>query len=306
MKKLIIPVILLLLCPMAHAAERVESIDSLSVVYEKSDNVELFSNNSPNFDGDTGRLGRNNSKEAYVTFKIEEGIKEIKTTAYSDEEIDDTMIRLYTSVDNETFTEQKMYRSYEGTAKVGYQAFNLVAEIPDGTEYFKIEWQETEKYDFLPQVSSVSFSDEADTYSKEGLLFFEPFKDTSLMYYCPTNFRFEQAGTAATLQDEGRVMRVYDLKSSIKYKIRNPLKLDLMYFVMDGKGEVEVYASSYDGGYKQVTTEQTFPEHTYNNWSVVYLTSEDFLEGTEFIKLVCLKNDHATWPPMLGKMEVRY
>lgn len=306
MKKLILPILLLILCPIVNAQEKKDLLDNMSMIIAKSDNMEIFSNNSANFRNDRGRLGRNSLKQGYVVYEAE-GIKEVKVTAYSDIVIDKDVIKFYTSEDNENFSETEMFRSYNGTAKVGYQAYDLVFVVPENAKYFKIEWQGNKRYSSLPQISEISFSDKADVYDKKGLLLYEPFKDKSLMYDVGGNFRFEIGGAGPNnMFDNDRLLRAYDIKSAVKYKIKNPMNLKLRYFVMDGKGEVEIFASSYDGGYKEVPSQKTFPEHMGGNWSVVYLTADDFPEGTEFIQLVCPTNNHVVWPPVLSEMEVRY
>lgn len=307
MKKIILPV-LLALCsvPSVYAAERIEKLDTLSAVIEKSTNISLFSNNDGNFRGDRGRLGKRDSKQGYAVFKTD-GAKEIKTTVYSDKTVDDTIIKFYVSEDNKNYSEMKMYRSYNGSSKVGYQGYDLVIkDIPENMNYVKIGLESVKEYNSLPQISEIAFSDESGVYNAEGLLLEEEFADKSLMYDMGANFRFEGGKSAATLFDETRLLRVYDITSAVKYKIKDPLNLKLTYFVMDGKGDVQIFASSYDGGYKKVPVKKTFPEHTAGNWAVVYLTAEEFPDGTEFIQLVCPVNDHAPWPPMLGRMEVRY
>lgn len=306
MKKILFTLILLLISLPAYAAERTDSADSLAGIYQKSNNIVNFTNNIGNFNGDGGRIGRINSDEAFVTYELK-GAKEVQFTAYSDEVIDDTIIKIYLSADNEAFEETKMYRSYAKESNIGYSGYNLVVkDIPEEMKYIKFQWQKTDKYKYIPQISEVNFSDSTGIYESDGLLFIDEFADASLMYDKGANFRFEGGKDEAMLDDSSRMLRVYDIESAVKYKIKNPINLSLTYFVMDGAGTVDIYASSHDGEYKLVEAEKTFPVYTARNWSVVYLTANSFPEDTEFIKLVCSVNGHTMYAPILSKLEVRY
>lgn len=307
MKKILFALIILIFSLPVYAAERTDNADSISNVYQKSNNIVIFSNNAGNFGGDAGRIGRINSEIAFVTYELQ-GCKEVQFTVYSDNVVDESVIQIYLSSDNTDFKETRMYRSYsDNNGNIGYSGYNLVVkDIPEEMKYIKLQWQKTSKYKYIPQISEVRFSDSTDAYDSDGLLFTDEFDGSGLMYDKGANFRFEGGNDEAMLNDTSRMLRVYDIESAVKYKIKNPINLSLAYFVMDGAGTVDIYASSHDGEYKLVESEKTFPVHTARNWSVVYLTANSFPDDTEFIKLVCPVNGHTMYAPILSKLEVRY
>jgi len=306
MKKIFL-LLLLALCATPHcfAAETTSSLDSLGELVAKSENIVLYDNNAGNFGWDEGRIGRDGTEPAFATVRTN-GAQELKLVAYSEAIVEEENFVCYASKDNEVFVPVKYYRAFN-EPKIGYSVYELVIKDLSDYQYVKMEWKKAEKFSFLPQIGEIHFSDTADTYQADGLLFFEDFMNDSLMYGGKSwNLRIETTPAASTLGDAGRILRVYDLTTSVKYKIKNPLRLWLQYSIMDGFGEVKVYASSWDGDYKEVPSQKTAPVHAQNNWSVVYLTAEDFPDGTEFIKLVIPAHGHAEWPPMLSKMEVYY
>ena len=278
---------------------------SLQNYVERSDNIRLYTNNVKSFHGCNNRIGKADKENGYIIYKLNNA-RAVKVTAYSDVLIEEDRISFSVSSDGDIYNDVRMYREFYENGNVGYQGYILIAILPEGAEYFKITLHESKKFCLFPQIGDIEFSSEANAYNAKGLLFEEEFENTDKMYDISSNFRVEIADNPNTLGDVSRIMRVYDLKSSIKYKIKNPISLRLRYFIMDGKGEVEVWASPTDGKYTKVDCQVTAPEHSGANWSVVYLTADNFPEGTEYVQLVLPVNGHAVWPPMLSRMEVYY
>lgn len=303
MKKIIITLISLII----FGTSTVLAADNnmLLNTQKRSDNIRIYTNNVKSFHGCSERLGRKNNKEAYLVYELD-GAKSVKATAYSDSLIDETSIAFYVSADGDSYEPVKMYREFNENGNVGHPEYALIAkDFPEDARYFKIHFPETEKFSYLPQIGSIELSKE--NIEATGLLFEDEFENSSKMYDITSNFRFENSGNANQFEgDKSRCLRMYDLDSAVKYKIKDPINLYLRYGIMDDKGEIEVYASSKDGDYKLVPSKKTLPIHSHNNWSMVDLTIDSFPEGTEYIMIKMLANGKAPWPPTLMRLEVYY
>ncbi|MBO5060632.1 MAG: hypothetical protein J6C82_06955 [Clostridia bacterium] len=300
MKKYIISFICILLFITASCGA---SASSLQNTLERSGNIRIYTNNVKSFNNCSERIGKKDKEDAFLIYALN-GARSVKVTVYSDALIEESRIAFYVSEDGEAYEPVKMYREFTENGNVGYSEYTLVAKgFPEDAQYFKIVMPATEKFSYLPQIGSVEFSDE--DFEAKGLLFEDDFKNKNKMYDISSNFRFENGGSGY-MGDNTTTLRMYDLDSAIKYNIKNPINLKLRYFIMDGKGEVEIYASSRDGDYTLVQSEKTLPFHSHNNWSGVDLTVQNFPEGTEYIMLKLPAHGHSPWPPVLTRLEVYY
>ncbi|MBO5060633.1 MAG: hypothetical protein J6C82_06960 [Clostridia bacterium] len=133
------------------------------------------------------------------------------------------------------------------------------------------------------------------------------FEDLSKLWEVSSGFKIETDADSEVHPGYANVLlRDYNLKRAMKYKVYGADSMTITAFRFRKIGTIRVYASGYDGGYKEVNTVLTGNSHTADDWWTANYTVSEFPEDTTYIKIEIDKGSGASWTPSIAQVEINY
>lgn len=102
------------------------------------------------------------------------------------------------------------------------------------------------------------------------------------------------------------IRRDYNLKRAIKYRVHNAKSITINAFRFRKIGDIRIYTSGYDGGYKEVTSVFSGNRHTADDWWTANYEVASLPENTSYIKIEIDKGIGPNWTPVIAQVSINY